>query len=71
MFAHSAILGMGEVDVSSDGGLRQILVNFSCFEPVTDIVPKIKTFVSYSVIPLIKFRIFPLEQWFSTCEFGG
>lgn len=52
---------MGKVDVSSDGGLRQILVNFSCFEPVTDIVPKIKIFLFYNVTPLIKFRIFPLE----------
>lgn len=33
---------MGKVGVSFDGSLSQILVNFSCFEPVIDFVPKIK-----------------------------
>lgn len=58
---------MGKVGVSFDGSLSQILVNFSCFEPVIDFAPKIKKkpLRYYSVK---KLRVFRLEQWFSTCD---
>lgn len=49
-FAHSDILSIEKVGVSFDESLSQILVNFSCIEPVTDFTPKIKSFLLYVIL---------------------